>query len=117
MDYLNFVLIMCIVPFNLCTNVPQEPSENGPLFSELKFYMRAAKPELSELFSPSLTAHMNWHTTTSSVSLWRQPNSTFLIKTDSPVAKAVCGEGGHWAPGHNSVFYIILIQLSISPDH
>uniref|UniRef100_G3PIA5 non-specific serine/threonine protein kinase n=1 Tax=Gasterosteus aculeatus aculeatus TaxID=481459 RepID=G3PIA5_GASAC len=25
-----------------------EPSDNGPLFSELKFYMRAAKPDLSE---------------------------------------------------------------------
>ncbi len=27
--------------------VLQEPSDNGPLFSELKFYMRAAKPDLS----------------------------------------------------------------------
>lgn len=27
----------------------QEPSDNGPLFSELKFYMRAAKPDLSKL--------------------------------------------------------------------
>eukprot|EP00079_Xenopus_tropicalis_P032478 XP_017946249.1 PREDICTED: serine/threonine-protein kinase VRK1-like [Xenopus tropicalis] len=26
-----------------------EPSENGPLFSELKFYMRAAKPDQSKL--------------------------------------------------------------------
>lgn len=26
----------------------QEPSDSGPLFSELKFYMRAAKPDLSE---------------------------------------------------------------------
>lgn len=54
MDDLNFVLIMCIVPFNLCTHALQEPSENGPLFSELKFYMRAAKPELSKHFNPSL---------------------------------------------------------------
>lgn len=39
------------LPLNLSfTNVPQEPSDNGPLFSELKFYMRAAKPELSKCF-------------------------------------------------------------------
>lgn len=42
------LLVMFLL--NLCTNVPQEPSDNGPLFSELKFYMRAAKPELSKLF-------------------------------------------------------------------
>lgn len=26
----------------------KEPSDNGPLFTELKFYTRAAKPELSK---------------------------------------------------------------------
>lgn len=34
-----------------CNSVPlyvQEYQENGPLFSELKFYQRAAKPESSE---------------------------------------------------------------------
>lgn len=30
-----------------------EPSENGPLFSELKFYMRAAKPDLIERWMKS----------------------------------------------------------------
>lgn len=30
-----------------------EPSDNGPLFSELKFYMRAAKPDLIEKWSKS----------------------------------------------------------------
>lgn len=54
MDRLTFILLMYMFLLNLCTNVPQEPSENGPLFSELKFYMRAAKPELSKHFSPSL---------------------------------------------------------------
>lgn len=34
---------------------PQEPSENGPLFSELKFYMRAAKPELSKMHACAIT--------------------------------------------------------------
>lgn len=36
------------VPSN--TVIPlQEPSENGPLFCELKFYQRAARPDLSKL--------------------------------------------------------------------
>nr|AAH54213.1 Vrk1-prov protein [Xenopus laevis] len=30
-----------------------EPSENGPLFSELKFYMRAAKPDQIQKWSSS----------------------------------------------------------------
>uniref|UniRef100_A0A3Q4BSP2 Protein kinase domain-containing protein n=1 Tax=Mola mola TaxID=94237 RepID=A0A3Q4BSP2_MOLML len=29
-----------------CNFFLQEPSDNGPLFSELKFYMRAAKPDM-----------------------------------------------------------------------
>lgn len=34
----------------------QEPSENGPLFCELKFYQRAARPDLSKLaISPHVT--------------------------------------------------------------
>ncbi|KAG9481131.1 hypothetical protein GDO78_010401 [Eleutherodactylus coqui] len=33
--------------------VKVEPSENGPLFSELKFYMRAAKPEMIQKWTSS----------------------------------------------------------------
>lgn len=29
----------------------KEPSDNGPLFTELKFYQRAAKPEQSKEYS------------------------------------------------------------------
>ncbi|XP_078262971.1 serine/threonine-protein kinase VRK1 isoform X2 [Rhinoraja longicauda] len=34
-----------------------EPSDNGPLFSELKFYMRAAKPELIQSWVTSRRLH------------------------------------------------------------
>ncbi|GAA6233159.1 serine/threonine-protein kinase VRK1-like [Lates japonicus] len=36
-----------------CYVIKVEPSENGPLFSELKFYMRAAKPDLIQSWMKS----------------------------------------------------------------
>lgn len=44
---------------NVCTNELfyfKEPSDNGPLFTELKFYQRAAKPEQSKKYSTHVFA-------------------------------------------------------------
>lgn len=38
----------------------KEPSDNGPLFTELKFYQRAAKPEQSKKYSTHTFALLKW---------------------------------------------------------
>lgn len=68
----------------------KEPSANGPLFTELKFYMRAAKPELSKytvgrfLFNKTIplenNAYAEWGVVTYCFNVsWAMVYSGFLM--------------------------------------
>ena len=63
-DLLVFLKVIenySVILTTVCTNELfyfKEPSDNGPLFTELKFYQRAAKPEQSKKYSTHVFAFL-----------------------------------------------------------
>lgn len=85
----------------LIFTVLQEPSDNGPLFSELKFYMRAAKPDLSMPLWLQTHSHMHdepgWKKVGRATLLIKESSELTiegLMKTDEPQLSALGGSYG-----------------------